>query len=115
MLKEAREYGDYLIVVVARDNVVCEVKGKMPKNNENTRLENMKKLNLADKVRLGCLEDKYEAITEEKPDVIALGYDQKVFVDNLVKVIDDNVQIVRLQPYMPEIYKSSIIGAADSL
>lgn len=107
MLKQAKEYGDQLVVIIARDNVVCEVKGKPPKNQEETRLESVKKLNIADKVRLGCLDDKYQVIREEKPDIIALGYDQKVFIENLSSVISDNSSIVRLSPYMPEIYKSS--------
>jgi len=107
MFKEAKEYGDYLIVVVARDVTVCEIKGRPAKNNEDIRLENIRKLNIADKVRLGCIDDKYQAIAEEDPDIIALGYDQKEFVDNLADAIKDRVQIIRLSPFMPEIYKSS--------
>ena len=106
-LKGAKEYGDYLVVVVARDNTVCNIKGKNPKFNENERLENIKKLSIADKVILGCLDDKYQAIVDEQPDIIALGYDQKVFVDNLAEVIPDHVQIVRISPYLPDLYKSS--------
>jgi len=111
MLKEAKQYGDYLIVAVARDLTVCEVKGKEPINNEDTRLKNVMDLGIADKVRLGCLEDKYQAVREENPDIIALGYDQKAFVDKLAEVIRPDAKIVRLQPYMPEIYKSSKMTA----
>ena len=107
MLKEAKEYGDFLIVVVAINITVCDVKGKEPKNDELKRLKNVRKLNIADKVRLGCLGDKYEAIAEEKPNIVALGYDQKVFVDNLADILDDETQIVRLRPFMPEVFKSS--------
>jgi cytidyltransferase-like protein len=110
MLKEAKEYGDYLIVVVARDATVCEIKGKQPKFDENTRLQKILELKIADKVRLGCLGDHYRAIAEEQPDIVALGYDQKAFVDNLEKAVNDNVQIVRLAPYMPDIYKSSLLS-----
>lgn len=109
LFKEARQYGDFLVVVVARDTTVCEVKGRKPQNNEDVRLKNVSDLNLADKVRLGCLGDKYQAISEEKPDVIALGYDQRAFVDKLEDVIEDYVQIVRLNPYFPEKYKSSLL------
>ena len=110
MLAEAKEYGDYLVVVVARDLTVCEVKGKSASNNEEVRLENVKKLKMADKVRLGCIDDdKYLAIAEEKPDVVALGYDQRTFVDKLAEAVEDHVQIVRLAPHFPEIYKSSKI------
>lgn len=107
MLQQAKEYGEFLIVVVARDTTVCAVKKRPAQFNEEIRLENIKKLNIADKVRLGCIDDHYGAIADEKPDIIALGYDQKEFVDNLARAIDDYVQIVRLSPYKPEIYKSS--------
>lgn len=110
MLKEAKNLGDYLIVVVSRDQITAEVKGKAPMLDENTRLEHIKKLNIADKVRLGNLgKDRYQAIREEEPDIIALGYDQVAFVDKLRENIKDNIKIVRLQPFQPEIYKSSKI------
>jgi FAD synthetase len=107
LLKEAKEYGDYLIVVVARDNTVEEVKGKNAVNDEEARLENIKKLNIADKVRLGYLDDRYKVIAEENPDIIALGYDQKVFVDRLTEIIPDHTKIVRLTSHHPDKYKSS--------
>jgi len=109
MLKEAREYGDYLVVIIARDDTVYSVKGRKPKNNEEQRLRDIKDLNIADNVRLGRIDDKYEVIVEEKPDIVALGYDQKEFVDNLAKAVEPHVQIVRLAPYMPEKYKSSLM------
>ncbi len=107
LLKEAKEYGDYLVVVVARNNTVETVKGKNPLNDEETRVNNIIKLNIADKVRLGNLDDQYKVIAEENPDVIALGYDQKVFVDRLTEIIPDHTKIVRLAPYQPNKYKSS--------
>ncbi|KKQ41194.1 MAG: FAD synthase [Candidatus Magasanikbacteria bacterium GW2011_GWA2_37_8] len=107
LLKEAKEYGDFLIAVIGRDATVCQVKGRAPKNDEQFRLNQLKQLNIADEVRLGCIDDKYQVIADEKPDVVALGYDQKEFVDNLENAVEDYVQIVRLSPYMPEVYKSS--------
>ena len=107
MLKEAKEYGDFLIAVVARDDTVCTVKGRPPVNKEDIRLQNIVGLKIADKVRLGCLGDKYQAVAEEDPDIIALGYDQKEFVDNLARAIKPSTRIVRLMPFAPEIYKSS--------
>ena len=107
MLKQAKEYGDFLVVIIARDNTVCEIKGKQPRNNEESRQKNLIGLGLADKIRLGCLDNKHQVIKEEKPDIIALGYDQKFFLDELENTIDDYVKIVRLSPFKPEIYKSS--------
>lgn len=111
MLKEAKEYGDYLVAVIARNNTVCQIKGREPKNNDQTRLKAVEELGIADKVRLGCLgENKYQAIAKEKPDVVALGYDQRAFVDNLSDAVEPHVQIVRLSPYLPEVYKSSLLA-----
>jgi len=107
MFKEAKEYGDYLIVVVARDKTVCEIKGKNPLNSEDVRLKNISDLNIANKIVLGCIDDKYRIVKEEKPDIVALGYDQLAFVDNLQEALDDHSSVVRLSPYLPNIYKSS--------
>lgn len=109
VLKAAKKLGDHLTVIIARDDTVYKVKGKKAVFNEKIRLKNLKKINIADKVRLGNLGNKYQVIIDEQPDIIALGYDQNFFVDGLKNVIDKNVRIVRLKPYKPSIYKSSKI------
>jgi len=108
-LKQAKKYGN-LIVVIARDKTVREVKGKLPKYGEKERLKAILSLNLTNKTILGSLRDKYMAIKKYKPDVIALGYDQTHFTEQLViklKELDLKTKIVRLKSYKPEIYKSS--------
>ncbi len=107
MLTEAKSYGDYLVVVIARDATVAEVKKHSTLHSETTRLKHIEALGIADKVRLGNLGDKFKVIAEEEPDIVALGYDQKVPIDKLSAAIDDHVKIVRLSPFKPEIYKSS--------
>lgn len=110
MLTEAKNLGDYLIVIVSRDQITTEVKGERPIFSEETRLEDIKKLNIADKVRLGNLgKNRYQVIEEEDPEIIALGYDQVAFVDKLKENIKPHVQIVRLEAFQPETYKSSKI------
>ena len=121
VLQEAKKLGGHLTVIIARDATVLKVKGKKPVFAEKTRLKNLQKLNIANKVRLGNTGDKYQVIRDEKPDIIALGYDQNFFVNDLQKVIDQrlsestprgggkNVRIVRLKSHKPEIYKSSKI------
>lgn len=110
-LKQAREYGDYLIVVVARDKTVEKVKKRLPQNGENTRLKNIRESGLADEAILGGLENKYKAIEKYKPEVICLGYDQGTFTENLqekLEVFDlADTEIIRLKSYYPEKYKSS--------
>ena len=103
MLKEAKEYGDFLVVVVGRDEIVAQVKGKKPAYSEEERLSQVEKLNIADKVRLAAEgDDRYRTIAEEQPDIVALGYNQRAFVDKLAEAVEEHVQIVRLQPHRLE-------------
>ncbi len=109
--KQAKTYGDYLTVVIARDKTVLEVKGVLPKNNENARLETAQESNLVDETVLGNLGDKYAIIKEKRPDVICLGYDQKFFTNKLEEKLKEfnmeDTVIVKMRSYHPEIYKSS--------
>ena len=106
LFEEAKKLGDNLVVVIARDKTVAEVKHIKLTNNEDDRLKNVFDLDIADKVTLGNEDDKYEIIREDRPDIIALGYDQKVFTDDLSKVFP-KIKIVRLPSFKPEIFKSS--------
>jgi len=106
MLKEAKQLGDHLIVVVARDVTVKEVKGSQPLNNENIRIARLEESSLPHTVRLGNQGDKHTVVSEEKPDIIALGYDQRFFTEGLEKL---GITIIRLKPYKPDIYKSSLL------
>ena len=107
ILTQAKKLGDFLTVIIAQDQTVLEVKNRKPQNNENTRLKNISDLKIADKVILGNIGDKYQVIKEEKPDIIALGYDQCAFVDDLPSVLDKNIKLVRIKPYKEDIFKSS--------
>lgn len=110
-LRQARLCGDWLRVVVARDQIVLEVKGLLPLNNENVRKEMVEQSGLADEVKLGDLHDPYKEIREYRPDVICLGYDQSAFVEGLSEKLKElglgKTEIVRLLPYKPDIFKSS--------
>lgn len=109
-LRQAKKLGDKLVVVVAKDSTIKEVKGITPKYNEKQRVEHVRDLRIADKVMLGYESDKYEIIEEVNPDVIALGYDQNSFADKLrgeMAKREMNPKIVRLGSYKEEHYKSS--------
>ena len=104
---QARNYGDYLVAAVARDKTVRQVKGH-PKNCERIRL--LEVSDHVDKAVLGYEGDKYRIIEEVKPDIICIGYDQKFFVDSLRQEIlkrGMEIKIIKLEPYKPDIYKSS--------
>ncbi len=106
-LSQAKKHGDYLVVVIARDETVMRVKGRTSVYGEQDRQKNVLALNIADKVILGNLGDKFQVIRDEAPDVIVLGYDQKSIVENLEEKVGKNIKIVRLGSLRPEIYKSS--------
>jgi FAD synthetase len=110
-LRQAREHGDFLRVVVARDETVKQVKNRQAKNNQKQRMENVKTSGLADEVAAGNIGDKYAVIKEYEPDIICLGYDQEFFTDGLENKLKffglEKTKIIRLKPYKPEVYKSS--------
>ena len=112
-LKQARRHGEFLRVVVARDITVLKVKGRRPRYSEQERVAAIRKSALVDEVVLGSLDDRYKVVREYKPDVICLGYDQKQSVAELRRKLNetglDRTRIVRLKPYEPEKYKSSIL------
>lgn len=109
-LKQAKKLGDYLMVVIARDKTVEEVKRKKPKKNEKVRLKIVKESKLAEKVILGNLKDKYAVIKKYRPDIIALGYDQNSFSEGLEKKLKElnlKTKIFRLKSHKPKVFKSS--------
>ncbi|OGI32946.1 MAG: hypothetical protein A2271_04995 [Candidatus Moranbacteria bacterium RIFOXYA12_FULL_35_19] len=111
-LRQAKKLGDYLVVVVARDRTVAIIKKQETRNNEQKRKKILEESGLADEVVLGDLKDRYKIIEKYRPEVIALGYDQKVDLVELegkLKEFEINAKIVRLKSFKPEIYKSSLI------
>jgi FAD synthetase len=74
-LTEAKKLGDELIVVVARDQTARRLK-REPYVPEGLRREMVEALKPVDKAVLGSTTDIYSTVTEWKPDIIALGYDQ---------------------------------------
>lgn len=114
-LKQARELGEELVVVLARDLTANHIRGFKPDHKERLRLKAVAALPQVTKAVLGDHDDKYKVLKKYKPDVIALGYDQYVFTHNLSKILIDlnlNAEIVRLPPFEPQMYKSSLIRQA---
>ena len=101
----------YLIVSVARDYAAARTRGHMPRHREAERLARISAHPLVDRAVIGDEIGYMKHILEEKPDVIALGYDQHgAYVDTLEKDIQESgltVRVVRLKPYRPELYKTS--------
>lgn len=113
-LKQARRYGDELLVAVARDHVVRWLKGQPPVDAERIRAANVRQAGLAKRVLLARHNParRFEFIRRLKPDIICLGYDQRVFADDLKNELvrrGITSSVVRLKPFRPRTYKSSIL------
>jgi FAD synthetase len=74
-LTEAKKLGDELVVVVARDQTARRLK-REPYVPESLRREMVEALKPVDRAVLGSTTDIYSTVTEYRPDIIALGFDQ---------------------------------------
>lgn len=116
-LKQAKKLGDFLVVSVARDVNVKRVKGHLPVFAEFERLVSLKSLKFVNKAVLGGSTNPWPHIIKERPDVIALGYDQKPYVTyhgtrNIEQELRKRglkTKVVRLEEYKPEVYKSKLL------
>ncbi|HET6398401.1 MAG TPA: adenylyltransferase/cytidyltransferase family protein [Candidatus Thermoplasmatota archaeon] len=76
MLEEAKRLGDELVVVLARDESAAREKHQpiLPEEQRRRMVAALKPVDLA---VLGHLGDYYRIVEELRPDIIALGFDQK--------------------------------------
>lgn len=98
-LQEARKLGDELVVVVATDATVRKMKHE-PITPGNMRVELVASLKPVDRAVLGHEDDIYKTVDEVRPDIIALGYDQRFDENELAGQLKsrglDGIRIVRL-------------------
>lgn len=122
MLRQAKALGDYLVVAVAPDTIVQELKGKVCVNRASKRIEDVRAERIADEVVRADKElNSWKILKKYKPDIIALGYDQEGmrealeahFASQYPSELEDSVKkprIVILDPHQPETYKSSLLN-----
>ncbi len=112
-LAQAKRQGDELIVVVARDATVERERGRKPLHDERERLRAVQRVELVDEAVLGNAGDKLAIVEQIMPDAICLGYDQAVDEHALRQALRERglgqVRILRMRPFKPERYKSSIL------
>jgi len=114
LFKQARNLAKnpHLVVSIARDKNVLQIKGRLPYLGEKRRLALVKKTKLADKIVLGGIKNHLPHILKERPDIIALGYDQRDYIKNLKSDLKKRglaVKITRLKPYKEKIYKNHLL------
>lgn len=111
--RQAREWGDELVVIVGRDEIALRLKGKKPKYREEERVELVKQEELVHDAVLGDeKQSNYEILELLNPDVICLGYDQEALENDLkawIKANNRGVRIYRLQPYKENSLHNSIL------
>ncbi len=112
--KQAKNFtkNSFLIVSIARDSNVLKIKGRKPDLVETERLKLIKECNFVDKTILAGKTNYLKHILKESPDIIALGYDQKAYVQNLKKDIKNKglkIRIIRLKPYKEKIFKNHLL------
>jgi rfaE bifunctional protein nucleotidyltransferase chain/domain len=101
-LTEAKKHGDFLVVVVAKDEHISK-KGRKPIHSQEYRAKMVEALKPVDAAVLG--EDDPKKLVELiKPDVIVYGYDQGEFLK------PEGVKIVKLAEHIePEKFKTNKI------
>ena len=120
--KEAKSQGDYLIVVVAQDHIVEQLKGHLPKINLTGRFEALKKEAGVNEVVISDAKiGTWEVVKKYRPEVITLGYDQEALKKNLeayLKKFDPfdklragwHPEIKVMHAYEPDKFHSSILS-----
>lgn len=112
-LRAAKNLGDVLVVVIARDSTVARLKGKKPLHDEGKRRELVASIRFVDLAIIGHESDIFKTVELIKPDIIALGYDQvheEQFISKECQRRGLKTHIVRLTSPMPDL-KSSMIKA----
>ena len=100
-LNAAKEHGDHLTVIIANDTTVRKMKGE-PILSDERRGEVVLQLKPVNEVVIGRTGDMLDIIVEDiKPDIIALGFDQRLFTRSELeeKLLERGleVKVVRLK------------------
>ncbi|MBI1838877.1 MAG: adenylyltransferase/cytidyltransferase family protein [Candidatus Colwellbacteria bacterium] len=113
-LSQAISYGTKLIIVVARDQSVKDLKNKSPRQSETDRLKSVRAFSIFAKPVLGDLApSSYKVIKMNKPDAICLGYDQNFLKIDLQRSMRQGTipetPIIQLKAYRPRRLHTSLI------
>jgi FAD synthetase len=105
-LQKAREAGGKnaeLVVIVARDSTVEKMKGKAPILPEDERRAIVESLKPVDKAILGYEElDIGGVIKHLKPDIIALGYDQRGIMKKVQEAVKSggfDIKVIKIKKF----------------
>jgi FAD synthetase len=116
-LEQAKEVAGQegeLIVVIALDKTIEKERGAPPVFPEEQRRKLVESLDVVDQAVLGYdTSDHSIIVTDVRPDIIALGYDQKTDIQSLERKFQEKnmtTQIVRLEQRKADgLYSSTLI------
>lgn len=106
----AKRHGKKLTVIVSRDSTVKRVKHHAPIFPERIRVQMVRALKGVDAAVLGGKGDILDKVVQLRPELIVLGYDQKVNEKELQKKLAARgliCSIIRAPSHAPHIHKSS--------
>ncbi|PIQ67796.1 hypothetical protein CO173_02175 [Candidatus Uhrbacteria bacterium CG_4_9_14_3_um_filter_41_35] len=113
-LTEAKKLADELVVVLAQDKVIAQLKGSLPLHKFAGRQSDLTKVPEVNYVLPGDYElGTYSSIATLKPEIIAFGYDQvelKNDVEAWLKTKTAHTKIITIEAYKPDKYKSSLLN-----
>jgi len=111
-LSEARSLGNTLVVVVATDESVERNKGRPPATNQALRVALVSSLRQVDLALPGNKGSIYDILVRIRPDVVALGYDQRHSGEEIVREAAKRgvaISIARLGSPIPDVKTSKIL------
>lgn len=112
-MEEAKELGDTLVVVVASDEAVLRNKGREPVTSQDWRVRLVSAVRPVDVAVAGGKGSIYDTLEKVRPDVVALGYDQRhdpVEIEAEARKRGIKVKVVRLDSPIPGIKTSKIVS-----
>ncbi len=112
-IEQARKRGDVLVAVVARDSTIRKNKGREPVATEAERVKLLSSLRQVDAAMLGAEGDIYDTLEKVRPDLVALGYDQRHAESEISREAARRgirLEVVRLDTPYPRIKTSRLLA-----
>jgi FAD synthetase len=111
LAKQLGRTGVFVTVVVARDESVHRLKGRLPLHNERERRRLVQALRAVDTTFIGYRGDFLRSVRRARPDLIVLGYDQAGSWEETLRNAGVAALIVRCPAYDAGRLKSSRLRA----
>lgn len=115
LLREAASVGEEVVVVVSRDEHVLELKGKLPLNTLQERMEAIACESEVSEVIPGDEElGTYGVVETYRPDMILLGYDQDELRESVLAWMEEQsvtgISITHASAFEPEMFNTTILA-----